>query len=257
MIPKIIHLCWLSGDPYPSKIARCIKSWEIFLPDYEIVLWDTKRFNMNSSLWVKQAFEKKKYAFAADYIRFYALYHMGGIYLDSGVEILKNFDDLLDLPYFVGAEKSQLPEAAIIGAEKGCDWIKCCLDYYQGRPFIKEDGSIDIRVAPDIMVQQISQIKPVRVLSIEDSLNIRQLDMQKEFLVFNDAFFSPKVFDSREVEITPYTYAIHHFENSWFSHKAITYYRGRSLFVKLLGLNTVRRIESFLMPWKFKKSSGL
>ena len=252
MIPKIIHLCWLSGDPYPTKIARCLKSWKEFLPDYEVVLWDTQRFDLNSSLWVKQAFEKKKYAFAADYIRFYALFHIGGIYLDSVVEVLKSFDDLLDLPYFIGAEKSHLPEAAIIGAEKGCDWIGHCLDYYQGRSFIKTDGSLDILISPEIMVKQISEIKPLRVLSIKDSLNIRQLDMQKEVLIFHDAFFSPKIFDSREVEITPYTYAIHHFRNSWFSKKAITYYRGRSFIVKLFGLNTVRRLESFFMPWKFK-----
>ena len=235
MIPKIIHLCWLSGDSYPPKIAKCLKSWEKYLPDYKIILWDTKRFDLNSSLWVKQAFEKKKYAFAADYIRFYALYHMGGIYLDSDVEVLKDFDDLLDLPYFVGAEKAQTPEAAIIGAEKGCDWIKQCLDYYQDRSFVKEDGTLDIRKLPEIMVEQIQTLKPLRVLSLKDSLDIRKLDMKKNVLEFNDVFFSPKVFDSREVEITPYTYAIHHYQNSWFSPQAKAYYRARSILVKLFG----------------------
>ena len=83
MIPKIIHLCWLSGDEYPPMIKKCIESWKRYLPDYEIMLWDTKRFDVNSVLWTKQAFECKKYAFAADYIRLYALYHYGGIYLDS------------------------------------------------------------------------------------------------------------------------------------------------------------------------------
>ena len=173
MIPKIIHLCWLSGDSYPPKISKCLSTWKKFLPDYEVILWDTKRFNLNSSIWVRQAFEKKKYAFAADYIRFYALYHYGGIYLDSDVEVLKSFDDLLDLPYFIGAEKAQTPEAAIIGAEKGCDWIKLCLDYYKDRPFINEDGSLNIQTVPDIMIHQIEQVKSVRVLSLEDSLNIR------------------------------------------------------------------------------------
>lgn len=252
MIPKLIHLCWLSGDPYPPKIARCLESWKKFLPDYEVVLWDTNRFDLNSSIWVRQAFEKKKYAFAADYIRFYALYHMGGIYLDSDVEVLKSFDDLLDLPYFVGAEKAQTPEAAIMGAEKGCDWVGQCLQYYEGRPFIKEDGSMDIRKLPEIMFEQIGKLKPYRVLSLEDSLNVRTLDMQQEFLILNDAFFSPKVFDSREVEITPNTYCIHHYENSWFSHKAKIYYRTRALLVKVLGLDLVRKAEKMLMPWKFK-----
>ena len=118
MIPKIIHLCWLSGDKYPAKIAKCIASWKKNLPDYEIMLWDTKRFDLNSSNWVKQAFEAKKYAFAADYIRFYALYNYGGVYLDSDVEVLKSFNPLLDLPYFVGAVQPGTPEAAIMGAEK-------------------------------------------------------------------------------------------------------------------------------------------
>ena len=252
MIPKIIHLCWLSGDSYPAKIAKCLETWKKYLPDYKVMLWDTNRFDLNSSIWVRQAFEKKKYAFAADYIRFYALYHYGGIYLDSDVEVLKSFNDLLDLPYFMGAEKAQTPEAAIIGAEKGCDWIKQCLDYYQGRSFIKEDGSLDIKKLPEIMVGQINKLKPLRVLSLKESLNIRQLDMQKEVLEYNDRFFSPKVFDSREVEITPYTYAIHHYQNSWFSPKAKIYYRLRSSLIRLLGYSLVRKIECILMPWKFK-----
>ena len=252
MIPKILHLCWLSGDPYPAKISKCLSSWKKHLPDYELILWDTNRFDLNCSIWVKQAFEMKKYAFAADYIRFYALYHMEGIYLDSDVEVLKGFDDLLDLPYFIGAEIAQTPEAAIIGAEKGCDWIKQCLDYYQDRSFIKEDSSLDITKLPEIMVEQIQKLKPIRVLSIEDSLNIRKMDMQKEVLEFNDSFFSPKVFDSREVEITQYTYAIHHYQNSWFSHKAKAYYRFRSLLIRVLGYSFVRMIECTLMPWKFK-----
>lgn len=252
MIPKIIHLCWLSGDPYPPKIAKCLASWKKHLPDYEVMLWDTKRFDLSSSIWVRQAFEKKKYAFAADYIRFYALYNYGGIYLDSDVEVLKSFDDMLDLPYFVGAEKAQTPEAAVMGAEKGCDWIKACLDYYNDRPFVNDDGSLNIQTVPDIMISQIEKIKPVRVLTIEDSINIRRLDMQKEVLEFNDVFFSPKVFDSREVEITPYTYAIHHYQNSWFSPKAKMYYRLRAFFVKVFGRGLVRRVEVFLMPWKFK-----
>ena len=148
MIPKRIHLCWLSGDPYPQKIQKCIDSWKVHLPDYEIMLWDLKRFDIAQVPWVEQAFRVKKYAFAADYIRLYALYNYGGIYLDSDVEVLKSFDPLLDLPYFVGAENAGTIEAAIIGAEKGCDWIKACLDYYKGRNFIQENGQMDIRNHP-------------------------------------------------------------------------------------------------------------
>ena len=120
MIPKVIHLCWLSGDPYPPMIQSCIETWKKYCPDYDIMLWDTKQFNVNSIPWTKQAFEAKKFAFAADYIRLYAVYNYGGIYLDSDVEVLKSFDDVLELPYFVCQEvDSNSIELAAFGAEKG------------------------------------------------------------------------------------------------------------------------------------------
>ena len=63
MIPKIIHLCWLSGDPFPEDIQKCIDSWKAILPEYKIILWDKNRFDINSVPYVKEAFEAKKYAF--------------------------------------------------------------------------------------------------------------------------------------------------------------------------------------------------
>ena len=89
MIPKIIHYCWLSNDPIPEKLQEYMKSWKEKLPDYEFKLWNFDCFDINSSQWVKEAFEAKKYAFAADYIRLYAVYNYGGIYMDMDVEVIK------------------------------------------------------------------------------------------------------------------------------------------------------------------------
>ncbi len=247
MIPKLIHLCWLSNDPYPPKIRKCLDSWKKYLPDYEIMLWNFDRFDRDESLWVRQAFDARKYAFAADYIRLYALYNYGGIYLDSDVEVLKSFDDLLELPYFVGAEQSGTIEAAIIGAEKGCDWIKCCLDYYEGRSFVLPDGRLDIRMLPDIMTETIQAFRPLCKLSAGTEISeLKRTDMAGQVFVLPKDYFSPKVFDSRRVFLTPYTYAIHHYQNSWFSHKAFAYYRVRTIFIRLLGYHRVRSIEKFV-----------
>lgn len=250
MIPKIIHLCWLSGDAYPPKIKKCLDSWKRILPDYEIMLWNTQRFDLNSSTWVKQAFEKKKYAFAADYIRFYALYHYGGIYLDSDVEVLKSFNALLDMPYFAGAEQAGTIEAAILGCEKGADWIKKCLDYYERRQFIKEDGTLDIHKLPEIMEEEIKKLKPIHYLTPAETKQIKEMDFTKEVLVLPACYFSPKIFDSREVVITPETYAIHHYQNSWFSPKAKIYYRTRGIMIRIFGYKSVRKIECLLFPSK-------
>ena len=165
MIPKLIHLCWLSGDNFPADIQKCLDTWKIYLSDYEIWLWGKKpkdsistsglkiiekNFDLNSVLWTKQAFEQRKYAFAADYIRMYALYKYGGIYLDSDVIMYKSFNEVLQLPYFIGQEQMGSIEPAIIGAEKGCCWIADVLSYYDNRRFILDDGSLDTRPLPSV-----------------------------------------------------------------------------------------------------------
>ena len=130
MIPKLIHYCWLSGDPIPENLQKCMNSWKKYLPDYEFILWDRNRFDINSTLWTKQAFEAKKYAFAADYIRLYAVYTYGGIYMDMDVEVLKSFNALLSSPYILGLETDNGIEAGIFGAEKQTPFLKDCLNYY-------------------------------------------------------------------------------------------------------------------------------
>ena len=96
MIPKIIHYCWLSNDPIPENLQSYLKTWKEKLPDYEFILWNFNRFEKSSSKWVAQAFDNKKYAFAADYIRLFAVYNFGGFYLDMDIQVLKSFDDLLN-----------------------------------------------------------------------------------------------------------------------------------------------------------------
>lgn len=103
MIPKIIHYCWLSNDPFPPQIQRCIDSWVKYMPDYQIKKWSTETFNINSIPLVKEACEARKWAFAADYIRCYALYTEGGIYLDSDVLLHENIQYLLEGKNYVSA----------------------------------------------------------------------------------------------------------------------------------------------------------
>lgn len=110
MIPKVIHYCWLSDDPFPEEIKRCIDSWKKYMPEYTIKRWSKDNFDINSVPLVKEAYEAKKYAFAADYIRCYALYTEGGIYLDSDVLVFKSFEKLLhEANYVTGLEYTPVP----------------------------------------------------------------------------------------------------------------------------------------------------
>ena len=101
------------------------------------ILASSKNFDFSSVPFVKEAYEARKWAFVADYIRLYALYSEGGIYLDSDVEVLKNFDQYLKHPFFIGTEPYIVDnkiyydvEAAIMGAEAGHPFLKECLDEY-------------------------------------------------------------------------------------------------------------------------------
>ncbi len=216
MIPKFIHYCWLSNDPVPVEMQKYISTWKKHLPDYEFVKWDFTRFNENSSIWVKEAFENKKYAFAADYIRLYALYTFGGIYMDMDVEVIKTFDSLLDNKYFVCFENnshSQVLEMATLGVEKGCWWVKILLDYYENRHFIMDDGNYDLKALPmvvkDVFLQKGISLHPV--CGIQD-YNVGD---KNTIYVLPYYFFSPKSYSTEKIESTLDTYSVHHFASSW------------------------------------------
>lgn len=224
MIPKIIHICWLSGDKFPDAIQKCIDTWKNVLPDYQVWLWgkipqDTDctkgldirqmTFEIESILWTKQAFERRKYAFAADYIRLYALYNYGGIYLDSDVLMYKSFNDLLHLPYFIGQDYEHCFEAAVIGAEKGTRWIGEILEYYKGRCFIKDDGTLDTLPLPRIFLQKLSG-------------NYRFYRLQKlidydlcgnDFYIFGRDFFNSR--NSCQSRKTKKSYCTHNYAGTW------------------------------------------
>lgn len=198
MIPKIIHYCWLSNDEIPEKFVYYMETWKEKLPDYKFVLWNFERFDWNQSIWVQEAFNSKKYAFAADYIRLYALYTYGGIYLDMDIEVLKSFNDLLDSKYMLAYEKKpgEGIEAGCLGAEKGSQYIKHCLDYYENRHFICKDGSLEQTPLPVIM----------------------QRIMEKESIdcpIFSANYFTAKSYDTGEIFASKETYCIHHFSGSW------------------------------------------
>ena len=212
MIPKIIHYCWLSNDPIPSNIQHYMDSWKKYLPDYEFIHWNFDKFDKSSSRWVSEAFDNKKYAFAADYIRLYALVTEGGIYLDSDVEVLKTFDDLLHLPFFICKENSpQGVEAATIGAEAGTSWLIKCLEYYNEKTFVDSSGKEQTAVLPSILQDCISRNFDICYIDSPLEFNVNK----NTVFVLPMDYFSPKNYVTKKIVITENTYSIHHFAGTW------------------------------------------
>lgn len=145
MIPKIIHYVWLGGAEPSDEIKRCIESWRTVMPNYEIKRWDESCLPEVDSEFVREAIAQRKWAFASDVIRLYALYKYGGIYLDTDVMVHKRYDDLLANKAFVGRENSlhlagrrtiNYVTTCCMASEPGNEFIARCLHYYDGRRFV-------------------------------------------------------------------------------------------------------------------------
>lgn len=212
MIPKIIHYCWLSGEQLPDSVLKCIESWERHLSDYQTILWDYNRFPRGKSKWVDQAFDKHKYAFAADCIRLYALYNYGGIYLDSDVEVVKSYNELLYLPYFIGAEQTPYGiEAATMAFPRGSAFIKGILDSYIDKSFVNDDNSLNTEPLPRIVRRYIAANYDYHLIYSKEEF----IDRPNVINVFSEDFFSPKHYKTRKISTTDNTFSIHHFAGAW------------------------------------------
>ncbi|MBR1514751.1 MAG: glycosyl transferase [Bacteroidales bacterium] len=146
MIPKIIHYCWFGRGEMPELAQKCIASWHECMPDWEYKLWNEDNFDVNQIPYTKEAYATKKYAFVSDYVRLWALYNEGGVYLDVDFEVYKPFDDLLQWEAFAGFEGSKYSPLmmGVIASQAQGDWVSEQLNYYLDRHFIKDDGSLDM-----------------------------------------------------------------------------------------------------------------
>lgn len=227
-IPKIIHLVWFGKNPYPKIVERCIDSWREYCNEYEIRIWNEDSFDINSSLFVKEAFESKKWAFVSDYVRLYALYTVGGVYIDSDVELLRPIDELLENEYAVtGYEDKMWIPAAVMAAVKNNVWIGTLLDYYNNRHFVKSNGTLDMK-ANMIIITEIS--KRLFNFKVGDSfikngnVKLYPTDVfqpyKREVFDLNDDGCISNIYDF--YVITNNTYAIHHNTTTWVDNKKNT-----------------------------------
>lgn len=190
-------------------MQKCIKSWRKYYPGYEIIEWNEDTFDINSCTWTKQAYEAKKFAFVADYVRLYALKKFGGIYMDTDQELVKPLDSFLDSKMFLGFMDTQI-NTGLIGASPDSPFLKECFDYYNNRDFIV-NGQYDQTPNTAWMTRLLEQ----HGLVIEDKYQ-RIYDVD----VYPRTYFCPTNCDSIHTYYSKETVAIHHWAMTWRSKKA-------------------------------------
>ncbi|WP_196602542.1 glycosyltransferase family 32 protein [Pectinatus frisingensis] len=170
----------------PDLVLKCIDSWKKFLPDYEIKEWNERNFDINTINFTKEAYSMGMWAFVSDYVRLWALYNEGGVYLDSDQEILKSLDKFLVYKGFIGfSPASPVKElsGAVIGACRENMWIKMLLDYYRNSHFISDDKKMDTETNASIMTR-LSE-KMIEFNNIQQTMNLGKIE------IFPREYFDP------------------------------------------------------------------
>lgn len=205
---KKIHYCWFGGKKLPREVKKCIATWKKMLPDYEIIEWNESKFDVNKIPFVKSAYENKKWAFVSDYVRTYALYEEGGLYLDTDVKILKDVSKIIDKNLSFGYEDSGYFGTAVIATNKVHNpYINEVLEYYNSIENINLD--IIYNYANPAIITRIINKYPVELQ--EDGIKV----FNGEVYVYPRDYFYPLSYNYAEKVYTKNTCMVHLFNGTW------------------------------------------
>ena len=211
MIPKIIHYCWFGGKPLPKIAEKCIASWKKYLPGYEIKRWDESNFDVNAIPYTREAYAACKFAFVSDYARFWILYHYGGVYFDTDVEVIRPIDDIINRGCFLGVESIRNGIYTVnpglgFAATQGTAVIGEMVNLYSTFHFTNTDGASDLKNIVEITTDYLSSKGLQNTDEIQDCCG---------FTIYPKDYFCPIDYDTRELKITENTRTIHHYAESW------------------------------------------
>lgn len=234
---KIIHYIWLGGKKKPRIIKKCIRTWRRFMPDYEIKEWNESNVDLDLCPFVREAYNAKKYAFAADVIRFDVLARYGGLYFDVDVRMLQPLYSLIDeCDAFAGYERKNVnPGLVLFAKEPNNYYMTEMVKIYKEQRFILEDGSFNVKVVGDYFTE---------LLMKNGFVNENSLQKLNGITIYPSEFFCPSVGVTDETFFTDNTYTKHLFYASWQTKK----YKTKILIQKMLG----KRITNFCVKLKAK-----
>ena len=213
MIPKIIHYCWFGRNPLPESAVKCINSWKKYFPDYEIKEWNEDNFDINIIPYTREAYEAKKYAFVSDYARMWILYHYGGLYFDTDVEVIKPMNDIVKRGPFMGIEVEVKEEnfpfvnpGLGLGTPPGLDIYKDILEYYHQSHFLLDDGTFNMFAIVKITTA---------ALSSHGLSSSNELQQVAGVWIYPRDYFNPLDDNTGKLVITDNTRSIHWYTKTW------------------------------------------
>jgi hypothetical protein len=203
-IPKVIHYCWFGKGAIPEKLQCCMATWQQILPDYMFKRWDENNFPIDQYPFAAEALQHKKWAFLADVARLHALYHEGGIYLDTDIEVLKPFTKFLQDDGFTCYESLNLMATGVMGFKKYHPWLALMLTWYE-----------DVHCDEDYTeIANTKVVTKITRLHYGVKLDGREQVLPDGLHIYPRNYFSPEL-AGEKWQVTEETYCIHHFTGLW------------------------------------------
>ncbi len=209
MVPKIIHYCWFGRNPKPKLTEKCLKSWKKYCPDYKVMEWNEDNFDVSAApLYVRQAYEAGKWAFVADFVRLKAMTEMGGIYMDTDVELVKPLDPFLKYEAFGGFETAEQISTGLMACGKGFPLFMEFLRHYDEISFLNPDGTPNVT----------TNVETVTGICKKHGLVLNgEFQVVDGLHLYPSEVFSPVSFETGLLQRTRKTVAIHWFSSSWYT----------------------------------------
>ena len=215
MVPKMIHYIWLGGD-FSPELKKYMQTWDVLTTNgYEIKQWNESNLPIDSAPdAIKEAIKVKKYAFAADYFRLKVLYEHGGIYLDTDVEVRKDFEPLLNTGLLLGFIFDASIGTAVIGAEKGNRLVKELMSFYDTAGYEYDDAcnSFVLRYEkfPEYRLVNNNDLFTAYFLNYVEGFKLNGKEQHiGDISIYPTDYFEGFTFDKNQ------DYTVHHCVGSW------------------------------------------
>jgi len=231
---KYIHYCWFGGKSLPKLAKKCIKSWKKYLPDYEIKEWNESNVDLEECPFIKEAYENKKWAFVADYVRTKVLKEYGGIYFDTDMEVIKNIDEFLKNQTFLGIEDTGYVAVGVwYEKEKNGVIPSKLLEEYRK---IKEFNTSEMsNIAIPKLISEILEKYDLE----KGSTNIQTL--KDGIIIYPREYFYPYSYNRDNNIFTENTCMIHYYDASWIPKKE----RLENTLIRKIGRNRTYKLLNF------------
>lgn len=243
---KYIHYCWFGDKPLPKLAEKCLKSWEKFLPDFKIMKWSEENVDLEECVFIKEAYQNKKWAFVSDYVRAKALKEYGGIYFDTDMEVTKDITPLLKNTTFLGIEDSGYVAVGVWYEQKKNAFLpNALLEKYQSmKTFNLEDlSSISI---PNLISEILNAYGLIHG-------NSRIQVLKHDITIYPRDYFYPYSYNRDNNVFTENTCMIHYYDASWIPLKD----RIENEMVRKLGRkNTFRMLETYRKGKHYIRKTG-